>query len=63
MFQTKKGNASRRSEDGRREVVVIIPSGATAQVPPCMFLEWLCPLQLQFLSSLFSSKATGFVQA
>ena len=46
-----------------REVVVIITSGATAQVPPCMFLEWLCPLQLQFLSSLFSSKATGFVQA
>jgi len=30
MFQTKKGNTSRRSEDGRREVMVIIPSGATA---------------------------------
>lgn len=56
----REGNTSRRSEDGGREVVVIIPSGATAQVPSCMALEWLCRLQLQFLSSLFASKATSF---
>lgn len=37
----------------------IYSTGATTWLPPPMILEWLCSLQLQFLSGI-PSMATGF---